>query len=118
LVPSVTNALLPLLLSFAGQPALGRVLVVPNFFHLRMIDSTVFLDLKYCINILVPSLRSVPRQYPVSELYGQFLRPHGLVFPLTCTVNCGALNRHVCAFLDHVQSIEFTTGGLQVVEGV
>uniref|UniRef100_A0A8C7QDR0 DNA-directed RNA polymerase n=1 Tax=Oncorhynchus mykiss TaxID=8022 RepID=A0A8C7QDR0_ONCMY len=27
----------------AGQPALGRVLVVPNFFHLRMMEATVFL---------------------------------------------------------------------------
>jgi hypothetical protein len=36
-------------------------------------------------------------------------RPHGLVFALTCTVNCG----QVCAFPNHVQSIEFTTGGLQ-----
>ena len=25
------------------------------------------------------------------ELYGQFLRPHGLVFALTYTVNCGTL---------------------------
>ena len=31
------------LLSLAGQPALGRVLVVPNFFHLRIMEATVFL---------------------------------------------------------------------------
>ena len=30
--------------SFAGQPALGIVLVVPNFFHLRMMEATVFLE--------------------------------------------------------------------------
>jgi hypothetical protein len=47
------------------------------------------------------------------ELYGQFLWPHGLVFALTCTVNHGTLYRQVCAFPNHVQSIEFTTGGLQ-----
>ena len=35
--------LLPRLLSLAGRSALGRVLVVPNFFHLRMIEATVFL---------------------------------------------------------------------------
>ena len=34
-------------------------------------------------NILVPFPRSVPRHNPVSELYGQFLRPHGLIFALS-----------------------------------
>ena len=33
----------PLLVSLAGRPALGWVLVVPNFFHLRMTEATVFL---------------------------------------------------------------------------
>jgi hypothetical protein len=42
---------------------------------------------------LVPFHRSDPRHNPVSELYGQFLRPHGLVFALTCTVNCRILYR-------------------------
>uniref|UniRef100_A0A8C7SK17 Uncharacterized protein n=1 Tax=Oncorhynchus mykiss TaxID=8022 RepID=A0A8C7SK17_ONCMY len=32
----------------------------------------------------------------------------GLVFALTCTVNCGTLYRQVCAFPNHVQSIECT----------
>ena len=43
LVTSLTKALLPRLHSLAGQPAQGRVLVVPNFFHLRMMEATVFL---------------------------------------------------------------------------
>ena len=43
LVTSLIKALLPRLLSLAGQPALGRVLVVPNFFHLRMMETNVFL---------------------------------------------------------------------------
>ena len=73
LVTSLIKANVPRLLSLAGWPALGRVLVVPNFFHLRMMESTVFLG----------TSRSVPRLNPVSVLYGQFLRPHGLVFPLT-----------------------------------
>jgi hypothetical protein len=34
---------------------------------------------------LVPFTRSVPRLNPVSDLYGPFLRPHGLIFALTCT---------------------------------
>jgi hypothetical protein len=43
LVTSLTKALLPRLLSVAGRAALGRTLVVPNFFHLRMMEATVFL---------------------------------------------------------------------------
>ena len=43
LVTSLTKALLPQLLSLAGGPALGRVLVVINFFHLIMMEYTVFL---------------------------------------------------------------------------
>jgi hypothetical protein len=43
LVASLTIALLPQLLSLAGWPALGRVLVAPNFFHLIMMEATVFL---------------------------------------------------------------------------
>ena len=66
-------------------------------------------DLQCCRYVLVPFSRSVPRHNPVSEL---FFQPHGLVFALTCTVNCGTLYRHLCAFPNHVQSIEFTTGGL------
>ena len=57
--------------------------------------------------------RSVPRHNPVFELCRQFLRPHGLVFALICIVSCETLYRQVCAFPNHVQSIEFTTGGLQ-----
>ena len=34
-------------------------------------------------------------------------------FALTCTVNCGTLNRQVCSFPNHVQSTEFTSDGLQ-----
>jgi hypothetical protein len=64
-------------------------------------------DLQCWRHYLIPFPRSVPRHNPVSELL-QFL-----VFALTCTVNCGTLYRHVCAFPNHVLSIEFTTGGLQ-----
>ena len=52
-------------------------------------------DLQCCRNVLVPFPRSVLRHNPVSELYGQLLRPYGLVFALTCTVNCGTLYRQV-----------------------
>jgi hypothetical protein len=43
LVTFLTKALLLQMLSLYGWPALGRVLVVPNFFHLRMMEATVFL---------------------------------------------------------------------------
>ena len=43
LVTSLTKALLPRFLSLAGRPALGKVLVVPNFFHLRIMEATVLL---------------------------------------------------------------------------
>jgi hypothetical protein len=43
LVTYLTKVLLPRLLSLAGRPALGGVLVVPNLFHLRMMEATVFL---------------------------------------------------------------------------
>ena len=91
LVTSLTKALLPQLLSLAGRPALGRVLVVPNVFHFKNDGHCVLGDLQCCRNVLVPIPRSVPRQNPISELYGQFLLPHGLVFALTCIVNCGTL---------------------------
>jgi hypothetical protein len=113
LVTSLTKALLPRLLCLAGRPALGRVLVVPNVFHLGMMEATVHGDLQCCRHFLSPFPRSMPRRNPVSELYGQFLRPHGLVVSLTCTVNCGTLYRLVWSFPNHVQSIEFTTGGPQ-----
>jgi hypothetical protein len=73
----------------------------------------VLVDLQGYKPFLVLFPRSVPQHNHVSELYGQFLQPHGLVFALKCTVNCGNLHRQMCAFLNHVQSIEFTTGGLQ-----
>jgi hypothetical protein len=87
-----------------------------SLFHLRMMEATVFLGTFNAAYFLVPFPRSVHRHNSVSELYGQFLRPHGLVFAVTCTVNCETLFRQVCAFPNHVQSIEFTTGELQVVE--
>ncbi len=43
LVTSLDKALLHQLLSLAEWPALGRVLVVPSFFHLRIMEATVLL---------------------------------------------------------------------------
>ena len=44
LVTSQTKALLIQLLSFDEQPDVGRVLVVPNFFHLRMNQIKLYLS--------------------------------------------------------------------------
>jgi hypothetical protein len=64
LVTSLTTALLPQLLSLAGWPALGRVLGGSKLLSFKNGDFS------WGAAIL-------------SELYGQFLRPHGLVFALT-----------------------------------
>ena len=70
----------PRLLSLAGWQALARVLVVPNFFHLRMMEATVFLGTFNAAELFwYPSPDLFTRHNPVSELYGQFLWPHGLV---------------------------------------
>ncbi len=63
------------LLSLAGRPALGRVLVVPNFFHLIIMEATVFLGNFSAAEFFVAFLRFVPRYNPVSELCRQFLWP-------------------------------------------
>ena len=99
-VTSLTKA------SLAGWPARGRVLVVSR-------GHCVLGDLQYCRHFLLPFPRSVLRHNPVLELYGQFLQPHDLVFDQKCNLNCGTLYRQVCASQNHVQSIEFTTDGLQ-----
>lgn len=54
--------------------------------------------------------RSVPWNNPVSEVCRQFLGLHVLVFALTC---CWTLNRLVCISWNHVQTTEYTTGGIQ-----
>ncbi len=74
---SLTKALLPRQLSLAGQPALGRVLVVPNVFHLRIMEDTVLLGTLSAAEFFVVTLaRSVPCHNSVSELFRQFLWPH------------------------------------------
>ena len=108
LVTSLTKALLPRSPKVDERPALGRVLVVPNFFQLRMMDATVLIGI---FNNTFP--RSVPRYNPVSEVYRQVLGLHVLVCALACSINYGTFYREVCAFPNHDQSTEFITGGLQ-----
>ena len=103
-------------LSLDGRPALGRVLVVLNFFHLRMMEATVLIGtFKAAEFFLYPSPDLFLRQSCLGGLQTIPLTSC-LVCALTCTVyctvNCGTLYRQVCAFPNHLQSIEFTTGGL------
>ncbi len=65
------------------------------------------------ILFLYPSSDLCLKYNPVSAVCRHFLELHGLVCALICIVNCGTLYRQVCAFPNHVQSTEFTTGGLQ-----
>ena len=110
LITSLTKDLLLRLLSLAGQPALGSLDGSKRLPFKNDGGQCVLGDLQCRRHFLVPFLRSVPRHNPVSKLYGQYLRPHGLVFALTSTVNSGTLYRQVCAFPNHIQSIKCITG--------
>ena len=92
LVTSLPKALLPRLLKGRRRPALRKSPGDSKLLPFKNGGHCVLEDL-HC--------------------FGQFLRPHGLVFALTCTVNCGTLHS-LCAFPNRVQSIEFTTNGLQL----
>ena len=76
LVTSLTKALLPRSLSLDGRPALGRVLVVPNFFHLRMMEATVLIGTIKAKHFSVHFPRFVPQDNTVSEVDRQFLWLH------------------------------------------
>jgi hypothetical protein len=57
-----------------SEPALGRVLVVPNYFHLRMMEATVFLGTFNAADIVLvcfPRSSPVLRHNPVPEFHGQ-----------------------------------------------
>ena len=107
LVKSLTKALLPRLLSLAVWPALGRVLVVVNLFYLRMMEATVFLGTFNAAemfwypspDLCLDTILSWNSTYNSFNLMACFLLWHEL--------------STVCAFPNHVQSIEFTAGGLQ-----
>lgn len=61
-ITSQTKALVPQLLILAGQPALARVLMVPNFLHLAVMETTVL----YTLPQNCASIQS-------SEVHRQFL---------------------------------------------
>ena len=110
LVTYLTKAILPRLLSLAGRPALGRVLVVLNFFPFKNDGGHYVLgDIQCCrmyYSILPQICASTQsglwalRTIPLTSWLG---------FCSDSTVNCETLYGHVC-LSNHVQSIEFTTG--------
>ena len=85
LVTFLTKGLLPRLLSLAGRPFLGGVLVVLPFKNDG--GHCVIGDLQCFMHFLVTFPRSVPWHNPVSEIYRQLFWLHDLVFALTCTAN-------------------------------
>ena len=115
LVTSLTKALLPLIAQF-GRAASSRK--SPGGSKLLPFKNdglhSVLCNLQCCRNVFYPS----PDLYLdtiLSELCRQFLWPHGLGFcsDMHCQLWDVTVYRQVCAFPNHVQSIEFTTGGLQ-----
>ena len=109
----LTKDLLPRLLGLAGRPALGKVLVVPNVFHLRMTEATVFLGTFNAAEMfwyLFPDmwLDAILSRCSTDNFFDLM----ACFFALTCTVNCGTLYRQVWDFSNPVQSIGFTTDGL------
>lgn len=68
---SLTKALLPQLFSLGGQPGLGRVLIVPNFFHFEDHGGHCDLwNLGCSRNSFVTLAISVPCHNSVSQLIG------------------------------------------------
>ena len=106
LVTSLTEALLPRLLRLASsRKSLGSSKLLP---FKNDGGNCVLGDRQCCRSFLIPFPRSVPQHNPVSELYEK-------CFVLIFTVNCGTSYRQLCAFPNHVKSIELTTCGLQLI---
>ena len=113
LVTSLTKAFSPDC-CLARRPALGRALVVPNFFHLWIMEATVLLGTFNAAEFFVAFPRSVPR--PQSCLWALQAVPSTSWLGFCSDMHCqlwDLIYRQMCAFPNHVQSIEFTTGGLQ-----
>ena len=122
LVTSLNKAILPRLLSLARWPALGRVLVFPNFFHLRMIETTVFCGTFNAAEIIwypspdlcldpILSRSSTDIYFTSTSCLGFCSDMHSQLWTLYIQVYRQVC---LCAFPNHVQSTELTTGCLQI----
>ena len=95
----------PTIAQFGWAASSRLVLVIPNFFHLRMMEATVFLGTlpQICASPL-PRLGALPT-IPLTACLGICSDMHCQLWDL--------LYRQLCSFPNHVQSIEFPTDGLQ-----
>lgn len=94
------------LLSFARGPALGRVLVVPHFFHFIFTEATALLKTFTAADFFFFTLSQI-----LSELCRQFLQPHGLAFALALIGHLrGLLQRpyHVMSNQFHLLTVGFS----------
>jgi hypothetical protein len=105
MVTSLSKALLPRLLSLAKRLALGRDLVVPNFFHLRMMEATVFLGtFNAADNTWYPSPDLCLDTIPSTSC---------LSFCSDVLLTVGPYIDRCVPFQIMSNQFEFTTGGLQ-----
>lgn len=87
-----------LVIQFIQQTWL-RVLVVPNFCYITIIEDTVLLGILKALKwfYTLALIHSSPQNFIV-EVYIELHWLHNLAFVLTCSVNFGALYTYVCAF--------------------
>ena len=101
--PTLTKAPLVWFLSLMGHQTPGRVLVVPDFLHLSLMEATVgtlrVLELVYTL-----------KTWSVSEVHRDVLELHVWGYVPTNSVNPVYL---VCVFLNPVQSVQFITADVQ-----
>ena len=71
-----------------------------------MMETTVLLETFNTLEIVLYPSPDMSHNNFISEIYGQFFGFHGIVSALTCTVNW-------TFFLNHVQTFELATIGLQ-----
>ena len=86
LVTSLTQALLPRLLSLARAAISRKSLGSFKLFPFKNYGGHCALGNVQATEFFVEFPRSVPQHNPVSELSRQFLQPHGLVFSLNAYV--------------------------------
>ena len=86
-----------------GQMASSRKSLGSSIFFQFPNDGAHFAlaNFQHSRNYFIPFPRSMPTHNYISEFYGQFLGLHVRVSALTCTINCGTLEKCVCP--DNVQ---------------
>ena len=88
LVAWLAKALHPILLSLAGCLDLRRLMVVPNLFHLRMMEATVLLGAFNAADIFLCASSDLCLSRRSTDLMAWFSH----------AINCETLHRQMCAF--------------------